>query len=216
MRESSRIRHLLHELKEHLPYTFFSVAIGIVIIGILTFVSEVFGSGDISLPSQGLFHIFHPLHVLFSAAATAAMFYRYERRVFKASLIGFIGSVAICGISDTFLPFISGILLGVKMHLHICILEHPHIILPFAVSGIFAGLLLPDNTHKGTIFSHSGHVLISSMASILYLIGFGLTEWLHVVGMVFVYMALAVIIPCCTSDIVFPLLLTTRRCTQPQ
>jgi len=115
--------------------------------------------------------------------------------------------VGICGISDIVMPYYSGKLLGIKMHWHICIVEHPQIILTFTAVGILIGLLVPE-VRKSTIFSHSAHILISSMASILYLVSFGLTEWVPVIGMVFVYMILAVIIPCCTSDIIFPLLLT--------
>ena len=85
------------------------------------------------------------------------------------------------------------------------------VILPFAAMGIFLGLVAPTETHKSTIFSHAGHVLVSSMASILYLVSYGLSGWMHVVGLVFIYMVLAVIIPCCTSDIVFPLLLTEKE-----
>lgn len=204
------IKHIFIELRDHLPYSIFSVAAGMMLLGILTFGAEIFGSSDISSPSKGLFHVFHPIHILFSATATTAMFWRHEKHFFKAIIIGFIGAVGICGISDIFIPYIAGFLLGVKMHLHICIIEHPGLILPFLITGIFAGLIVPDTTQKSTIFSHAGHILVSSMASILYLIGFGLTEWIHVAGMVFIYMVLAVMIPCCMSDIVFPLLLTEK------
>ena len=69
--------------------------------------------------------------------------------------------------------------------------------------------MLPASTHKSTIFSHSAHVLTSSVASIMYLVSFGLADWVSAVGMVFVYMVFAVMVPCCTSDIVFPLLLAS-------
>jgi len=204
------IKHALEELREHLPYSIFSVATGMVILGILTYSAKVFGSDDISVPARGLFHIFHPVHLLFSATATTAMFWRHEKRLIKAIAIGFIGAVGICGISDIYFPYFAGSFLGVKMHLHICILEHPSISLPFVVVGIFTGLIVPRSTKKSTIFSHTAHVLISSMASIFYLISFGLVNWIHVAGMVFIYMVLAVIIPCCASDIIFPLLLTKK------
>ncbi|HOL34695.1 MAG TPA: hypothetical protein PKW86_02325, partial [bacterium] len=48
----------------------------------------------------------------------------------------------------------------------------------------------------------------SSIASILYLIGYGLTDWIDKIGAVLVFMVFAVVIPCCTSDIVFPLIVT--------
>ena len=51
------------------------------------------------------------------------------------------------------------------------------------------------------------HVFISSMASILYLCFLGgLTNWMEHFGMVFFFNILAVLLPCCISDIVsFPL-----------
>lgn len=203
-------KYVLVELKEHLPYSIFSVVIGIIILGILTFSAEIFGASDISNPSRELFHVFHPIHLLFSATATTAMFWRYEKKLFKAVVIGFVGSVGICGISDIFIPYISGFLMGMKMTLHVCILEHPGLIMPFVVAGLFTGLMVPDTTRRSTIFSHAGHILVSSMASIFYLISFGLRDWVHLVGLVFIYTVLAVMVPCCISDIVFPLLLTRR------
>lgn len=199
--------HIVSELREHLPYSIFSVAAGMIFLGVLVFMADILGGADISRPSEELFHIFHPVHLLFSATATTAMFWRHDKAILKAAVIGLVGSVGICGVSDIFMPFISGLLLGVKMHLHICVIEHPGLIMSFVLTGILAGFLIPDNTQKSTILSHAAHVLVSSMASIFYLVAFGLTEWLHVAGMVFVYMVLAVIVPCCTSDIVFPLLL---------
>ena len=192
------------ELRYHLPFSVFSVAVGITVLGIM---SALMGMINFSQASYKLFHIFHPLHMLFSSMATTAMFWRYERKLVKAIVVGFIGAVGICGISDIVMPYYSGKLLGVKMHWHLCVLEHPQIILPFTAVGILIGLLVPE-VRKSTIFSHAVHVLISSMASILYLVSFGLSEWVNVIGMVFIYMILAVIVPCCTSDIVFPLLLT--------
>jgi len=211
-----RFHHVKEELREHLPYTIFSVAIGIAVLGVFTFMAKLL-EADIIEPSHGLYHVFHPLHILFSAAATTAMFWRHSKKLFNAIIIGFIGAVGVCGISDIFMPYISGYLLGVeKMHLHICIIEHFMVILPFVIIGIILGLLVSPNTHKSTIFSHSGHVLTSSMASILYLVSYGLTEWIHVIGMLFFYMVLAVIIPCCASDIVFPVLLSGKNlnCTK--
>ena len=199
----TQFRHILEELQHHLPYTVFSVAIGIMVLGLLTVVIE---GEKFPQASQNLFHVFHPLHLLFSAAATAAMFWRHDKKLFKAVSIGFVGAVGICGISDIFIPFVAGYLLGVKMHLHICIIAHPMLILPFLSFGLFMGFVLPSMV-ESTIFSHAAHVLISSMASIFYLVSFGLTEWIPVGGMVIIYMVLAVMIPCCTSDIIFPLLL---------
>lgn len=200
-------RHILEELQKHLPYTIFSVAMGMMALGVLTVLIE---AKKFSQASQYLFHIFHPLHILFSAIATTAMFWRHDKKILKAASIGFVGAVGLCGISDIFIPFVAGYLLGVKMHLHICILADPMLVLPFLFFGIFMGFVLPT-VLGSTIFSHAAHVLISSMASIFYLVSFGLTEWIPVGGMVFIYMVLAVMIPCCTSDVIFPLLFVKKK-----
>jgi hypothetical protein len=49
------------------------------------------------------------------------------------------------------------------------------------------------------------------MASIFYLIGpFGRFEWINELGWVFLFICVAVMIPCCLSDIVYPLLFTRK------
>jgi len=205
----THLQHIGEELTEHLPYTIFSVAGGLVVLGILTFVAVVANEKNFTQGTRELFHVFHPLHILFSATTTTAMFWRHERKMIKGAIVGFLGSIGICGISDIGLPYVSGLVLGVKMKLHICILQHPMIILPFAAMGIFAGLIVPAETHRSTIASHSAHVLLSSTASILYLVSFGMEHWIHQIGMIYIYMVLAVMVPCCTSDIVFPLLVAS-------
>ncbi|MFB0526534.1 MAG: hypothetical protein ACETVO_03580 [bacterium] len=202
----TQFRHILEELQKHLPYTIFSVAVGMMALGALTVLIE---AKKFPQASENLFHIFHPLHILFSATATTAMFWRHDKKLFKAIFIGLVGAVGLCTLSDILIPFVAGYLLGVRMHLHICILADPMIVLPFLFFGIFMGFVLLA-VIESTIFSHAAHVLISSMASIFYLVSFGLMDWIPVGGMVFIYMVLAVMIPCCTSDIVFPLLLVKR------
>ncbi|MDP3013268.1 MAG: hypothetical protein Q8M92_03435, partial [Candidatus Subteraquimicrobiales bacterium] len=79
---SGKLRHIALELREHLPFTIFSVSGGIIILGLLTFLASLFGAKNMAEPSQDLFHVFHPLHMLFSAAATTAMFWRHESKFF--------------------------------------------------------------------------------------------------------------------------------------
>lgn len=216
---NSKFKEIRGEFFEHLPYTVFSVAAGLVILGFMTCAAMLTAPADASgaanphfaPAAQVMFHVFHPLHVFFSAVATVAMFWRHERRWLKAILVGTLGATVICGLSDVFLPYLAGWLLGAgDMELHVCIVHRPQTILPFLAAGVLLGLLLPASTHKSTIFSHAAHVLISSVASIMYLVGFGLTNWVDAVGIVFVYMVVAVIVPCCASDIFFPLLLTGK------
>jgi hypothetical protein len=220
------------ELFSHLPFSVFSTVGGIVLVAILTFLAAPYynehahdetPAADAALAEgehahgpglagayMDLFHVFHPSHMLFSAIATTAMFWKYERRFLKACVVGFLGAIGICGVSDILMPYVSGLLLGAHMEMHICVLQHPQLVLPFTVVGILVGFLAADHIVRATFFSHGAHVLVSSMASLLYLVSFGLKDWVHQAGWVFIFVVLAVMIPCCVSDIVFPLLAVTR------
>ncbi len=204
-----KINLLWKGLSHHLPFSVLSVTLGLMFAAVLSFFANLVQVQDPAPFTRDLFHVFHPSHMLFSAMATTAMFWQYERRFWKAVIVGIVGSIGICGLSDIFIPYLAGVLLGARMQLHICIVEHPQIVLPFLVVGILIGFLAPGTLEKqeGVIFSHSLHVLTSSVASILYLISYGLRDWAHQIGAVLVYMVLAVVIPCCTSDVIFPLLL---------
>jgi hypothetical protein len=211
--KESKLRYVLVELAYHLPYSIFGITLGLLSIGVLSFLAILMRATSL-LPeaSMELFHVVHPAHVLISAVATTAMFYKHEKRVLKATAVGFFGSIAICGLSDIFFPFAGGMFLAADMHMHVCILENPGMIVPFALVGVVAGLLITKSMDKSTQYSHSAHVFLSSAASILYLLGFGLTDWIHVVGAVFLITIAAVMIPCCASDIIFPLACVHRDC----
>ncbi|UCE73163.1 MAG: hypothetical protein JSV56_08985 [Methanomassiliicoccales archaeon] len=223
------LKDIAHEFKHHFPFTVFSAAAGIIIVSIIFVIltsmplaSEVneTADGDEHEHEEGfaesthrLFHVFHPIHCLFSASATTAMFWRYDKRLLKSILIGLLGSLAFCGISDIFLPFIGGSIIGLEMELHICLVDHPLSVVPFAVFGVIAGLTAAEvfTKRSSTIFSHSGHVFVSTMASILYLTTFGFMDWMENMFIVFIIVVLAVLIPCCTSDVIFPLLLVDKK-----
>jgi hypothetical protein len=205
------------EFLSHLPYSIFGTVVGILLAALVTIGARLAGAGEEVLESVcgSIFHIFHPVHMLLSAAATTAMFFRHENRVLKAVVVGIIGSVGVCGISDVLMPYLSGVLLMARehahdhahgMHFHWCVIEHPWLIVPFAVGGVLVGLSAARSVQKITFYSHSAHVLVSSAASIFYLIAFGLIDWIQHLGFVLVVITAAVMLPCCFSDIIFPLL----------
>ncbi len=203
---AQKARHIAVELGEHLPYSVFGVVISLIILGSLNYLAVIFRSESLLPEASGsLFHIFHPIHLLLSATVTTAMFWKHERKLLRALAIGFAGSVMICSASDIFIPYLGGRLLGLSMHIHFCLLDHPEVLLPFAVFGSALGLLVPKAIERSTQYSHSAHVLVSSMASILYLTSFGLVNWMDQASAVLIITVLAVMIPCCVSDIVFPL-----------
>ena len=206
--KSKRFAHILEELQEHLPYTVFAAFVGVGALSLISFLA-VLTNRQATLPeaSRGLFHTFHFSHLFFSSIATTAMFWRHERRFFKTVLVGFFGTILPCGTSDIIFPFMGGKILGVPMKLHICLFQHPWIVLPFIFAGIIIGFALPP-VQRSTLFSHAGHVLLSSMATMLYLLSFGVADWLKFIALIFILLILAVMVPCCTSDIIFPLIFT--------
>ncbi len=207
--EKNQLDRIWDELRHHVPFTAFGTSIALILLGLLT-VALSPSKAAMSEYGHELFHVFHPLHILFSATATTAMFWRHEERFFKAIVIGLIGSLGICGISDAFLPFIGGKVVGIEMEFHWCLIVHPEIVLTFAIFGVLIGLVSTNMAHGRvpTIFSHSSHVFISTMATMFYLMAFGFTEWIPHIVETFLIIFLGVTLPCCTSDIIFPLLLS--------
>lgn len=217
---------MIVELREHLPFSVSAVAIGLIFAGFVCILGSGFveegvaeavhdhAAGD-AVHDHGpplarlFFHLFHPAHMLFSAAATTAMFCRYDRKIGKAIVVGLAGAIGVCGISDIIMPHISLIILGEQTPWHICVVEHPGLVLPFAGVGVLLGITAAAGVVRSTLISHSLHVLASSMASIFYMVGpLGIVAWIDQLGEVFLFVVLAVMLPCCVSDIVFPLLMT--------
>jgi hypothetical protein len=210
----------MRELTAHMPFSISAVILALVVVAILIMADVVPNDG--TTPAQAmmrgersagldLFHLFHPIHLLFSAAATTAMFYGFERKVGKAVMIGLIGSIGVCSLSDFLLPFLSGQMLGAQREMHWCFWAHPELVSPFVIVGIVLGLLSQRVIRQSTFYSHGGHVIVSSLASVLYLTGYGMQLSLVSVGWVLPLMIVAVMLPCCFSDIVFPILFVKDR-----
>lgn len=208
----AKLEYLGREIKVHLPFTVFFAILGMLVAAMFTQVNRAAGTSHESVESASkmLFHVFHPIHLLFSAIATTAMFWRYDRHLVQAVVVGFIGSVGVCGLSDVFMPYLAGSLLPIEhMHFHWCLIQHPMLVLPFVAIGIAGGIVSADTVSRSTVYSHSSHVAASSFASLFYLISYGVGNWMSetLLPCVFVILVLCVMFPCCFSDVIFPLLL---------
>jgi hypothetical protein len=203
-----RLRLVTLELAHHLPYTVISSLIAMVVVWWFSLdQAQHFGGSGWESEVRWSFHVLHPLHVCLSAITTTAVFWRAERRLLRTILVGGFGSVIPCGLSDYIVPFVGGRVLGQAMELHICLLEHPMVVLPFLVLGIVAGFLLEQPLSGGSVFSHGAHVFVSSLAALVYLVSYGFTGWLTDITLVFPVLfvvVMAVWVPCCMSDIVIP------------
>lgn len=185
------------ELKEHVPFTVFGALTGIAIAWIIV-------AADVPRAVSGIvFDVCHPLHVLLSALATAAMYRRYGRRLLPTIIIGYVGAIGIATISDVLLPHLGGSLVGAKMErIHLAFIDDWWLVNPLALIGIGIALWRPV-----TKAPHYGHVLLSTWASLFYLMAHAQVEsWLPLLPFVFIVLFVVVWVPCCLSDIIFPLL----------
>jgi hypothetical protein len=208
MPSEKKIKNIVVELKNHAPFTLFGALTGIVLMVLFKNIEQQ--------TSERLFYVFHPAHVLLSAMVTASMFQLHtkRRKFIMVLLIGFFGSIGIATLSDSLIPYIGELLLGMHIHVHAhehtSFVEHAHIgfiegwylVIPAAVAGVLIAYLRPK-----TKFPHAGHVLLSTWASSFHMLmamAGQLSAW-RTVGS-FGFLFLAVWLPCCVSDIVFPLL----------
>jgi len=205
------------ELLCHLPYAIFSVAFGLIVLSCLQFVTSGM-SGQVSIPhkaAKALFHSFHFLHLIFAATGTVLMFLRFSTNKFLALIVGTLAPAVFCLLSDVVLPYLGGRLLGVPMHLHICFISEYQNVLPFLIIGIINGFAMskhaPSNLAFYSIGSHFIHILVSSMASLLYLVSHGFVHWQSQMGIIFLFLLIAVLVPCTLSDVVVPMLFARSK-----
>lgn len=195
-------RTILNELKAHAPFTLFGALTGIAIMGI---------SFRIHVPPsvfETLFWVFHPFHIFLSALVTAGMYRLYgPGKLLPTLMIGYFGSIGIGSLSDCIIPYIGEILLDLPNRgIHLGFIEKFWLVNLSAFVGIAFAYWRPS-----TKFPHAGHVLLSTWVSLFHItmaLGAGVDFFTVVVISLFLF--LAVWIPCCTSDIVFPLLFRTR------
>jgi len=195
-----RTRIIAQELRIHAPFTAFGTFTGIVIMaGII--------HADLSREvSARLFWTFHPLHVLLSAFVTAAMFRLHGNRgLWRTLWIGYLGSVGIATLSDSIIPYVGELLLNLPHRgIHIGAIERWWLVNPLAIAGIALAFVRPR-----TRFPHATHVLLSTWASLFHMtMALGGVPDVFTVIVIAAFLFLAVWVPCCTSDIVFPLLFT--------
>ncbi len=194
-------RHVVLELAYHAPFTALGTMLGLILVSLLIASSpphEVYESS---------FHVLHPIHMFLSAVATTAVYYRHRPRVGEAVLVGMIGSVAICSVSDIALPYLGGVLLGIQgLELHVCLIKHPWIVLIPALLGCLVAVKASRQLENPSLLPHGGHVMISVLASISYLAAFSNPAALisTYAPQAFIIVFVAVLLPCCTSDIVLP------------
>lgn len=187
-----KFKELVFELKEHAPFTAVSVLAVILVFLFIPF----------SFKGLNEFEIFHPLHIFFSAIVISAILLKYKSKGWKAFIFGVIGAVIIGNLSDVIMPYLFGVFFERNLVFYLEILEKPLWVIGAGVLGSLIGM----NYKKIGLskIAHTGHVLVSTFASLLYFTSFSSITNLF---LLFIFVFLAVIIPCCSSDIVYPILI---------
>ncbi|MDP8216031.1 MAG: hypothetical protein P9L98_01750 [Candidatus Kaelpia imicola] len=198
---------IIRELKEHAPFTALGAVSGVILM--------VLFSGISREVSYNIFYLLHPLHVLFSALVTASMYRLYKCKthkircnIFVLLVIGYFGSIGIATISDSIIPYISEIWLNMPhRHIHIGFIEKWYLVNPLAIIGIAIAYF-----RTSTKIPHYSHVLLSTWASLFHIMmAKGDSSYALGYIVVFIFLFLAVWLPCCISDIVFPLLFVKEK-----
>ena len=201
------VKTILRELKAHAPFTAFGAFTGIALMVILVLAKV--GHEALEPAFEGA----HALHVFLSALVTAAMYRRYGGNVALCVIVGYVGSVGIASLSDVVFPHHGGAMIlaasgaHAHMHFHLPAIEEWWLINPAALIGIAIGV-----ARSTTKVPHAGHVLLSTWASLFYVVSHveGTVNWFPLMPLVLVVLFIAVWLPCCVSDIVFPLLFVSR------
>lgn len=219
-----KLKHIAAELKGHAPFTCLGALAGI-------FFMMLFKA--LGRPSAAtLFDIFHPGHVLLSAMVTASIFslHRKTKNIVLILVVGYVGSIGIATLSDSVIPYFGESFFGLRLpthgelhgheqaehqgdhidedteheqhEIHLGFIEDWYIVNPAALLGILIAYFVPR-----TKFPHAGHVLVSTWASSSHILmnitgDIAAAQVLAIFAILFV----AVWLPCCISDIIFPLL----------
>jgi hypothetical protein len=194
------LKLIYSELKIHSPFTILGASTGIVIMIICSF---------ITIPaklSYKIFYTLHPIHVLLSALVTASLYELHAKgkcRFLTVLIIGYVGSVGIATLSDSIIPYLGEVLLNLPNRgIHLGFIEEWWLVNPLALVGIAIAYYNPT-----TKFPHATHVLLSTWASLFHIImALGGTLQVFTYVVIFFFLFISVWIPCCISDIVFPLL----------
>jgi len=195
---------IIRELSHHAPFTALGAITGTII--------TLFFYNIPSETAYNIFYVLHPLHVLLSALVTASVYkiYNKESKLWITILIGYIGSVGIATLSDSVIPYLGELLLNLpNKGIHLGFIEEWWLVNPLAFLGIAIAIYRPN-----TKFPHAGHVLLSTWASLFHIIMAlgGVINWTLVI-IITMFLFFAVWLPCCLSDIAFPLLFVKDKKT---
>lgn len=199
------LKIILHELKEHSPFTMFGALTGIIFMLSFKNISHE--------AAHHIFYFLHPAHIFLSAMVTTAMYKKYTvsepntyKKFIKILLVGYTGSVLIGTLSDSLIPYWGEFLMDLpNREAHIAFIEHFVVINSLAILFIILSYFKPL-----TKLPHAAHVLLSTWASLFHILMAIDKTTNPAYFTIFIFLFLAVWVPCCLSDIIFPLIFVKK------
>ena len=199
--------HLISdELRHHVPFTALGAVTGIILMLVISLTNAL---SEVNRVSETVFYVLHPLHVTFSAIVITSLYRKYKPgTIWQPIVVGYLISVSMATLSDSLIPYVGEAALNLpQRELHIGFLEEWWLVNPAAFLGILISFIRP-----ATKLPHSAHVLISTWASLFHMImALGATVTAAQYVILFVFLFLAVWLPCCLSDIALPLVVVGRQ-----
>jgi hypothetical protein len=149
------------------------------------------------------------MHIIFAATGVLITYFRFSKNLLRGLFIGISTATVFCTLSDSVLPYLGGKMLGVNMKFHLCFISELQNVIPFLAVGLINGIILSRHHSVRQSFysvsSHFVHIFISSLASSFYLVANGFSDWYKYMGFVFVFLIIAVVVPCTLADVVVPM-----------
>jgi len=197
----------------HIPFSVFAVSLSLIFVSILTYIGDDPIQG--AMKAGRLFHSLHFMHLLFAGTGVILTYRKYSKSILGTLLVGTLVPTIFCTLSDAIIPYWGGKLANLDMVFHWCFISHIHTVLPFLGAGILTGWVISLHAENKHLFystwSHFVHIFVSSMAAIFYLVSYGFERWYDHFGFVFMFLIIAIIIPCTLSDLVVPILCAGKR-----
>jgi hypothetical protein len=225
----SRLSAILRELRVHAPFTLFGAVTGLA--AMLLFARA---PSEVSHRLFQVFHPLH-VALSAIVAASLFRLHEKKRGFLVVLIVGYFGAIGVATLSDSVLPFFGESILGVAVpthahehgpanpsspeaihnhdhdhdhdhgeqpRLYLGFLEDWYLVTPAALLGILLAWFRPH-----TKFPHAGHILISTWASSFHMLMNTHRELTPMLFLgAFVVLFFAVWLPCCVSDIIFPML----------
>ena len=237
-----KIKYICRQLHQHAPFTLAGALLGV---GFMLLFRLLPLPERTSRLLFDIFHPSHVLLSAMATAAMFRL-HKKTAHFIVVLIIGYVGSIGIATISDCVIPYVGEVLLGFhapahshghvgdqqdstsetvhkiggdhahqngrRVGLYFGFIDRWWLVNPLAILGGLLACFRP-----WTKFPHAGHVLLSIWASLSHILmamgaEVSFAQWLGVM----VFLFLAVWLPCCVSDIVFPLLFIKSSKEWPQ